>query len=402
MFANSLAPTQPELLAIRINAVIDKALAEQRLVGAVVMVALNGETHFNRAAGWANRENEHPMATNTLFRFASISKPIVSTAAMVLVAQGKLDLDGDIRRWLPDFQPRLADGELPQITVRQLLSHTAGLSYRFVEADENGPYARAGISDGMDQSTITLSENLRRLAQVPLYYAPGTAWAYSLAIDVLGAVIEQVYGQPLDKAVRALVTGPLQMDDTDFFAHDVSRLATPYVNDIPAPHPLQEGEIAVVFPDTVGIEFSPARALNRDAFPSGGAGMVGSASDLLRLLETLRQGGSPLFPAEWVDEMGQDQTRGMTLPDSPGLGFGLGFSVLRSPLEANSPESVGTWSWGGAYGHSWFVDKIQGISVVALTNTLYEGMSGQFVNDLRDAVYGVGEHGVGEHGVGGQ
>ncbi|MDA5543564.1 serine hydrolase [Yersinia rochesterensis] len=402
MFANSLAPTQPELLAIRINAVIDKALAEQRLVGAVVMVALNGETHFNRAAGWANRENEHPMATNTLFRFASISKPIVSTAAMVLVAQGKLDLDGDIRRWLPDFQPRLADGELPQITVRQLLSHTAGLGYRFVEADENGPYARAGISDGMDQSTITLSENLRRLAQVPLYYAPGTAWAYSLAIDVLGAVIEQVYGQPLDKAVRALVTGPLQMDDTDFFAHDVSRLATPYVNDIPAPHPLQEGEIAVVFPDTVGIEFSPARALNRDAFPSGGAGMVGSASDLLRLLETLRQGGSPLFPAEWVDEMGQDQTRGMTLPDSPGLGFGLGFSVLRSPLEANSPESVGTWSWGGAYGHSWFVDKIQGISVVALTNTLYEGMSGQFVNDLRDAVYGVGEHGVGEHGVGGQ
>lgn len=395
MFANSLAPTQPELLAIRINAVIDKALAEQRLVGAVVMVALNGETHFNRAAGWANRENEHPMATNTLFRFASISKPIVSTAAMVLVAQGKLDLDGDIRRWLPNFQPRLADGELPQITVRQLLSHTAGLSYRFVEADENGPYARAGISDGMDQSTITLSENLRRLAQVPLYYAPGTAWAYSLAIDVLGALIEQVYGQPLDKAVRALVTGPLQMDDTDFFAHDVSRLATPYVNDIPAPHPLQEGEIAVVFPDTVGIEFSPARALNRDAFPSGGAGMVGSASDLLRLLETLRQGGSPLLPAEWVDEMGQDQTRGMTLPDSPGLGFGLGFSVLRSPLEANSPESVGTWSWGGAYGHSWFVDKIQGISVVALTNTLYEGMSGQFVNDLRDAVYGVGEHGVG-------
>lgn len=391
MSANSLAPRQPEPLASRINAVIDQALTEQRLVGAVVMVALNGETHFCRAAGWADRETEHPMAANTLFRLASISKPIVSTAAMVLVAQGKLDLDGDIRHWLPDFQPRLADGELPNITVRQLLSHTAGLGYRFVEADENGPYARAGISDGMDQSAITLSENLRRLAEVPLYYAPGTAWAYSLAIDVLGAVIEQVYGQPLDKAVRALVTGPLQMDDTDFFTHDVSRLATPYVNDIPAPHPLQEGEIVAPFPDTVGIEFSPARALNRHAFPSGGAGMVGSASDLLRLLETLRQGGSPLLPAALVDEMGQDQTRGMTLPDSPGLGFGLGFSVLRDPDAADSPESVGTWSWGGAYGHSWFVDKIQGISVVALTNTLYEGMSGQFVNDLRDAVYGVGE-----------
>lgn len=391
MSTHALAPIPPESLATRMNAVIDKALAEQRLVGTVVMVALNGETHFSRAAGWADRELRQSMTANTLFRLASISKPIVSTAAMVLVAQGKLDLDGDIRRWLPDFQPRLADGELPTITVRQLLSHTAGLSYRFVEADNNGPYARAGISDGMDQSTITLSENLRRLAEQPLYYAPGTSWAYSLAIDVLGAIIEQVYGQPLDKAVRELVTGPLHMKDTDFFTLDASRLATPYVSDTPVPHPLQEGEVAVVFPDTVGIEFSPARALNRTAFPSGGAGMVGSASDLLRLLETLRQGGAPLLPAALVDEMGQDQTRGMTLPDAPGLGFGLGFSVLRDPDAAESPESIGTWRWGGAYGHSWFVDRIQGISVVALTNTLYEGMSGQFVNDLRDAVYGVGE-----------
>lgn len=391
MSTHALAPIPPKPLATRINAVIDKALAEQRLVGTVVMVALNGETHFSRAAGWADRELRQSMTANTLFRLASISKPIVSTAAMVLVAQDKLDLDGDIRRWLPDFQPRLADGELPTITVRQLLSHTAGLSYRFVEADNNGPYARAGISDGMDQSAITLNENLGRLADVPLYYAPGTSWAYSLAIDVLGAIIEQVYGQPLDKAVRELVTGPLHMKDTDFFTLDASRLATPYVSDTPVPHPLQEGEVAVVFPDTVGIEFSPARALNRTAFPSGGAGMVGSASDLLRLLETLRQGGAPLLPAALVDEMGQDQTRGMTLPDAPGLGFGLGFSVLRDPDAAESPESIGTWRWGGAYGHSWFVDRIQGISVVALTNTLYEGMSGQFVNDLRDAVYGVGE-----------
>ncbi|MFA3760480.1 serine hydrolase domain-containing protein [Yersinia sp. 2466 StPb PI] len=391
MSASSLVPIQPVHLAARINTVIDQALTEQRLVGTVVMVALNGETHFSRAAGWADRETGQPMTSNTLFRLASISKPIVSTAAMVLVAQGKLDLDGDIRRWLPDFQPRLANEELPTITIRQLLSHTAGLSYRFCEADEDGPYARAGISDGMDRSAITLNENLRRLADVPLYYAPGTAWAYSLAIDVLGAVIEQVCGRPLDQAVRALVTEPLHMQDTDFFTHDVSRLATPYVSDTPAPHPLQEDELVAAFPDTIGIRFSPARALNRHAFPSGGAGMIGSANDLLSLLETLRRGGSPLLPAALVDEMGRDQIQGLILPDSPGLGFGLGFSVLRDPHEADSPESVGTWRWGGAYGHSWFVDRIQGISAVALTNTLYEGMSGQFVNDLRDAIYGVGK-----------
>ncbi|CNJ99171.1 beta-lactamase class C and other penicillin binding proteins [Yersinia frederiksenii] len=390
MSASSSTAIQPADLATRINTVIDSALSEQQLVGAVVMVAVNGEIPFSRAAGWADRETQQPMMTDTLFRLASISKPIVSTAAMALVAQGKLELDGDIRRWLPDFQPQLATGERATITVRQLLSHTAGLGYRFVEADENGPYARAGISDGMDQSAITLSENVRRLAAEPLYYAPGTSWAYSLAIDVLGAVIEKICDQPLDEAVRCLVTGPLQMNDTDFFTSDINRLATPYVSDSPAPHPLQEGELVVVFPDTVGIQFSPARALNRQAFPSGGAGMVGSAGDLLRLLETLRQGGSPLLPASLVDEMGRDQTEGMTLPDSPGLGFGLGFSVLRDPLAAASPESVGTWRWGGAYGHSWFVDRKQGVSVVALTNTLYEGMSGQFVNDLRDAVYGGG------------
>ncbi|ELI8099552.1 beta-lactamase family protein [Yersinia enterocolitica] len=387
MSASSPVSIHPEHLPIKVNAAIDQALAEQRLVGAVVIIALNGEIHFCRAAGLAERETARPMTVDTLFRLASISKPIVSTAAMVLVAQGKLELDGNIRRWLPDFRPRLAQGELADITVRQLLSHTAGLGYRFSEADDDGPYARAGVSDGMDKSEITLYENLRRLATVPLHFAPGTSWRYSLAIDVIGAVIEQVCGQPLNQAIRALVTGPLQMNDTDFFTRDIGRLATPYVNDHPAPRLLQEGECVAFTPEEIGVRFSPVRALNAQSFPSGGAGMVGSASDLLRLLETLRQGGAPLLPAALVDEMGRDQTGGIPLPDAPGIGFGLGFSVLRNPLEAASPESIGTWSWGGVYGHSWFVDPLQELSVVALTNTLYEGMSGQFVNDLRDAIY---------------
>lgn len=115
--------------------------------------------------------------------------------------------------------------------------------------------------------------------------------------------------------------------------------------------------------------------------------MAGTAGDLLRLLETLRKGGAPILPAELIAEMGRDQTHGLDLPTAPGFGFGLGFSVLRAPDMAASPESPGTWRWGGAYGHSWFVDRARGLSVVALTNTLYEGMSGRFVTDLRDAVY---------------
>lgn len=333
------------------------------------------------------------MTLDTVFRLASVSKPIVSTAALVLVAQGRLDLDQGIDAWLPEFQPRMPDGHPAHITTRQLLSHTAGLGYRFFEADPHGPYARAGVSDGMDASGISLDENLRRLASVPLLYEPGTGWGYSLATDVLGALIERITGASLAQAVRSLVTGPLGMIDTDFVTRDPKRVATAYVNDTPQAHLLAEGETVSAFEGAIGIAYSPARIFDAQAFPSGGAGMAGTAGDFLRLLEALRTSDSMLLPTEIIEDMGTDQTGGRALQDAPGVGFGLGFSVLRDPQLAASPESTGTWRWGGAYGHSWFVDHTQGLSVVAFTNTLYEGMSGRFVNDVRDAVYGVSELG---------
>lgn len=375
-------------LSTRVDAVIEAALTERRLVGIVVLIAENGELVYRRAAGLADREAGRVMREDALFRLASVSKPIVSTAAMVLVARGRLALNEPIGRWLPAFQPCLPDGGPARISVRQLLSHTAGLGYRFLEADDQGRYASAGVSDGLDRPGISLEENLRQIASVPLLYAPGSAWGYSLATDVLGALIERACDAPLEQAVRMLVTDPLEMGDTDFVAVDASRLTAVYVNDTPEPHRMGEQETLAPFEDTAGIRFEPARALDTRAFPSGGAGMVGSARDLLRLLELLRQGGAPLLPAGLVDEMGRDQTAGFDLPDVPGFGFGLGFSVLRNPAVAGSPESPGTWRWGGAYGHSWFVDRVRKLSVVALTNTLYEGMSGRFVSELRDAVYG--------------
>jgi CubicO group peptidase (beta-lactamase class C family) len=371
-----------------IQTIVQQALNEQRLVGAVVLVARDGELIHQQAAGLADHESTRPMTLETIFRLASVSKPIVSMAALVLAAQGRLDLDDNIDHWLPEFQPRLADGRQARITARQLLSHTAGLGYRFFEADVNGAYARADVSDGMDASGISLAENLRRIASVPLLYEPGTAWGYSLATDVLGALIERVHGTPLGETVRQLVTGPLDMTDTDFFARDAQRVATVYVNDTPQPHRLGEGETVSAFEGAVGIAYSPARIFDVHAFPSGGAGMAGSAGDFLRLLETLRQGGGALLPSAWIEQASRDQTNGLELPNAPGFGFGLGFSVLRDQQLAASSESPGTWRWGGAYGHSWFVDRARGLSVVAFTNTLYEGMSGRFVTDLRDAVYG--------------
>lgn len=378
----------PVNLSDRIQAAVQQALDERRLVGAVVLVAHDGQLLHRQAAGWADRENRRAMGVDTVFRLASVSKPIVSSAALVLVAQGRLNLDDGIERWLPEFRPRLADGRPALITIRQLLSHQAGLGYGFFETDTAGAYARAGVSDGMDASGISLQENLRRLAGLPLRYEPGAAWAYSLATDVLGALIERVHGEPLGAAVHQLVTGPLGMVDTGFVVLDAQRVAVAYVNDTPQPHPLQEGETVPFVEGTVGVHYSPSRIFDPQAFPSGGASMAGTAEDFLHLLETLRQDGGSLLPKELIAEMGRDQTGGLELPDAPGFGFGLGFSVLRDPQRAASPESAGTWRWGSVYGHSWFVDRAQGLSVVAFTNTLFEGMSGRFVTELRDAIYG--------------
>ncbi|KHS69246.1 beta-lactamase [Pectobacterium brasiliense] len=380
------ASTAP--LSARIQVVVQQALDDGRLVGAVVLVVRNGELIHQQAAGWADRKSARPMALDAIFRLASVSKPIVSVAALALVAQGRLDLDEDIIRWMPTFQLRLADGSPARVTARQLLSHTAGLGYRFFETHADGPYAQAGVSDGMDASGISLVENLRRIASVPLQYVPGEGWGYSLATDVLGALIERIYGTSLNEAVRQLVTDPLGMHDTGFVVRDPSRLTTAYVNDTPQPHRLTEGEIVSPFEGAIGIAYSPARICDPQAFPSGGAGMAGTAGDLLRLLEALRKGDGAPLPDALIEEMERDQTQGLELPNAPGCGFGLGFSVLRDPLLAGSPESSGTWRWGGAYGHSWFVDRTQGLSVVAFTNTMYEGMSGNFVTELRDAVYG--------------
>ncbi|MEK5414791.1 serine hydrolase domain-containing protein [Paenibacillus sp. FSL L8-0708] len=375
-----------ECLSGRIDRVIDRTLADKRLVGAVIKVMIDGELVYSRAAGFADLEIGRLMREDALFRLASVTKPIVSTAALVLVAQGRLQLDDRVDRWLPEFQPRLQNGEFATLTIRHLMTHTAGLSYRFFQ-EEKGSYQSAGVSDGMDQPGITLEENLRRLASVPLLYTPGTEWKYSIATDVLGAVIAKVTETPLSEAVHSLVTKPLGMSDTGFIAVDRERLATSYANDTPEPRPLLEPDSIAFVEGTAGFLLAPSRAFDTTAYPSGGSGMVGSAGDFLQLLETLRKGGAPLLPESLVHDMTTNQIGDLPMAFWPGRGFGLGITVLKDPVAADTPESPGTWRMGGTYGHSWFVDPKQRLSVVAFTNTALEGMSGQFTVDLCDAIY---------------
>ncbi|BEN11183.1 serine hydrolase [Serratia marcescens] len=369
-----------------IDGVIEKALREKRLVGAVVLVAQGGEIVYRRAAGMADREAGKPMACNTLFRLASVSKPIVSTAALAMMARGDMQLDDPVTRWLPDFRPRLADGTQPLMTLWHLMTHTAGLSYRFFQP-EGGCYARLGVSDGMDEAALSLPENVRRIASAPLLVSPGAEWRYSIATDVLGAVIERASGLPLAQAVKKWVTGPLAMTDTDFRAVDAARLAAAYADHPGEPRRLRQPDRLPFIDGSAGFHLSPARALDPQAYASGGAGMVGSAEDFLRLLETLRQGGGQVLPADWVAALTTNQIGDLPMPFWPGRGFGLGITVLKDPVAAQTPESVGSWRMGGTYGHSWFVDPARQLSVVAFTNTALEGMSGTFVGEICQAVY---------------
>lgn len=371
--------------AAQLDAVIDQALAEKRIVGTVVLVAKDGEVIYRRAAGFADREAKRPMREDAVFRLASMSKPLVSAAALALVDQKKLSLEDPVTKWLPTFRPKLADGREPVITVRHLLTHTAGLSYGFFQPGQ-GPYLQAGVSDGLDDVPgLTLEENLRRIVSVPLSSEPGQRWGYSVAIDVLGAVVARAGGAPLPEVVERLVTGPLGMKDTGFVAREATRLATPYADG--RPEPVRMGALGLVPFGGGTIRYAPARALDARAFPSGGAGMVGTAEDFLKFLEALRKGGAPVLAASTVQQWGTAQVGPEAQTQGPGWGWGLGSALLVDPVAAKSPQSAGTWQWGGAYGHSWFVDPKRNLTVIALTNTAIEGMSGAFPSAIRDAVY---------------
>jgi len=380
-----IAATAPDAaLAARLDKVIDTAVADQRLVGAVVLVARDGKIVHHRAAGLADREAGRPMREDAVFRFSSVTKPFVTAAVMKLVEDGKLRLDDPATRWLPDFKPKLADGTTPVITIRQLLNHTSGLTYGLAEKPSH-PYHRLGVSDGMDQSGITLDENMRRLGQAPLAFAPGSKWRYSLAVDVLGSVLEKATGKPLPQVLAETVTRPLGLKDTGFVARDPARLTAAYVNEQPAPRRMTD-DLDVPLGATA-VRFAPSRATDKTAFPSGGAGMVGTAGDVLAFLETVRKGGAPILEASTVAEMTKDQVGIQAATQGPGWGFGYGWAVLVDPIIAKTPQGVGTLAWGGVYGHNWFVDPKNRLTVVIMTNTAFEGMNGPFTAQVRDAVY---------------
>ena len=371
-------------LQTSLDRTIGRAITDQRIVGTVLLVSQGGDMVYRQAAGFANREANIPVREDTIFRFSSLSKPIVSATAMAMVDQGLLNLDDTVTKWIPEFQPSGPDGSKPEITLRQLLNHTAGLRYGFWEP-EDGPYHQANVSDGLDQPDLSMEENLRRIASVPLAYQPGTSWGYSVSTDVAGAVIARACKCSLPEAVSRFLTAPLAMTDTGFTVTDPARLAVPYAD--ASPRPVRMGDLQLIkMPYGPGsIRYAPARAFDTDSYPSGGCGMVGTAGDFSKFLEALRTGGNPILSAQSVHAMTSNQTGG--LGPAPGTAFGFGLSVIVDPAAVPTPQSAGTLQWGGVYGHSWFVDAARQLSVVMLSNTALEGMIA-FPAQIRTAIYG--------------
>ena len=372
-------------LAKRLDAVIDITLAERRIVGGQILVARDGEVAYARAAGHADRETGAPMRRDTILRFASLSKPVVTVAALALAEEGVVDIDAPVTRYLPNFRPRMEDGSVPVITLRHLLTHTSGLTYDFMEPPESA-YHAAGISNGFDAPGVAMEDNLARIAAWPLKFAPGEAWNYSVSTDVMGAAIAAAAGESLPEVVRRKVTGPLGMKDTDFIVVDPDRLGAAYADGEPAP--LRMGDRHQIPFAVSPLNYAPSRNLDASSFPSAGAGMAGTGDDYLTFLEAMRGGGGAALRPESAALMATNAIGDLPVVLlGPGYGFSLGAGVLLDPAAAGAPQAAGTWSWGGVYGGNWFVDPINRISVVILTNTAIEGMIGAFTVEVRDAVY---------------
>ncbi|MBS4075612.1 beta-lactamase family protein [Ameyamaea chiangmaiensis] len=378
----------PDGSAVRVRAVMQTAIARRRVVGAHVLASLNGVVIVDEVAGLRDLERDEPMPASPLFRLASLTKPVTSAVALGLAREGRLDLDAPISALLPGFQPALPDCTVPVITSRQLMLHTAGLSYGFSFPHDDNPYARAGVSDGLAEPGVSLRDNLARLASVPLLFAPGTGWQYSLSLDVLGGVLEAATGQTLDALVRERIGAPLGWTRSGFAPGEGDDMGPAYVDG-----PVRMGARHVLKSPLGGgtygeVVFAPDRALDPASYPSGGAGMVGDAREYLAFLEMLRVGGGDVLDPQDAAVFGVNATGTLsTTPGREGLGFGIGASVLNDPDAARAPLSPGSFSWGGAYGHSWFVDRALGLSVVMLSNTTFAGMTGPYPDAVRDAFF---------------
>ena len=363
----------------RIDSMLQGAVDRGEIAGAVALVLRDGRPVYERAIGWADREARRPMRIDDVFRIASQTKALTSVGIMSLVEEGKLGLNDPVSLYIPAYERttvasrsdtgRVVVPARRRITVRDLLTHTAGISYG-TDSLVAPLYSSAALGPAAGWGWYTADKDepvcrtMERLATLPFVAQPGERFVYGYSTDVLGCVIERVSGMPLDAFISARITGPLGMRDTHFFlpVEKRGRLAAVYASTADAPlarapnGPRGQGDYVD----------GPRRNF------AGGAGLVSTAHDYARFLQMLLNGGAldgvRILAPSTVSLMASNQTG--TLFSTDGLGFGLGFQTVERAGADSRVESVGTYSWGGAYGSQYEVDPRQRLVLVFMMQQL--------------------------------
>ena len=348
--------------------------------GAVTLVATTKDVVEFEAQGMADVEANRPMRKDTIFQIMSMTKPFTAAGIMMLADEGKLALRDPVEQYLPEFHnqrvaantgpdnARLGIPEHP-ITIRDLLTHTAGISYGTDSAlatlyREKGLGPAAGSGWYTADKDEPICATMERLASLPFANQPGEAWVYGYNTDILGCVVEVASGVPLDEFIRTRITQPLGMKDTHFFvpAAKRERLVALYASDA--------GNHVARAPDGAKGQGHYVNGPRRSF--SGGAGLVSTARDYARLMQMMLNGGEldgvRVLSPQTVALMTTNQTG--TLYSTSGEGFGLGFSIVERLGADNTLFSVGAFGWGGAYGSQYRVDRKQGVVLIFMLNQL--------------------------------
>jgi CubicO group peptidase (beta-lactamase class C family) len=390
----------PERLA-RIDRLFQTFVDEGRIAGAVALVLRDGRPVYENAFGMADREAGRKMTPDTVFRIASQTKAITSAAVMSLVEEGRIAINDPASRYIPGFAATtvaVADPErgevriVParrQITVRDLLTHTAGISYGTGPSvasryQEKGLGPAAGFGWYTADKSEPICTTMETLATLPFAAQPGAEWVYGYNTDVLGCIVERASGMALDEFIRTRITGPLGMKDTQFFLGPAQRdrLAAVYSSG-------PDGRI-VRAPDGPRGQGDYVDGPHRSF--AGGAGLLSTARDYARFLEMIRRGGEldgvRILSPRAVALMTTNQIG--SLHSANGLGFGYGFETT-DRYGANGLESAGSYGWGGAYGSSYRVDPAAGTVTILMIqmlpntmNTLAERFSATVYQSLID------------------
>ena len=375
----------------RLDSMLDDAVRREEIAGAVALVLRDDAIVYERAVGWADREQQRPMRTDAIFRIASQTKAITSAATLMLLEEGKFMLGTPASRFLPTFAQTMVAQRTDTgvvivparraITIKDLLTHTAGISYG-TDAHVAAKYEAAGLGPAAGQGWYTADKtepictSMDRLGTLPFVAQPGEAYVYGYNTDILGCIVERASGVPLDTFLKTRLFDPLGMPDTRFFLPESARnrLVTVYRSDAGRAVRAPEGSKGQgQYVDGPRMSFA------------GGAGLVSTARDYARFLQMIAHGG------EWAGRrylaphtVALMRTNQVGPLRGPGVGFGLGFEVVEQ-YGATGMLTPGTFGWAGAYGTNYKIDPVEGLILVFMINQMPN--SSDIVTRFQSLVY---------------